>query len=292
MAKGFWAGLVQGTVVSAAALAVLSLAVPQQDTALRDRETTTPAAENLTIPAGSEFGRGTDEVPLMPEPLSRPDTQALGDAPAAMAPAADPVPTPTTTTAERPETRDIEPEAPRAISPVEEPGELPEASSAEARVPVSAPERVETPAQDAMPAQLNAESSAPPAAIAAQQVPAEAGMHSDLAAAPVAQDHSARSAAPTAPEPSPPDAAPSTEGVRGDITPDDTTPTLTIAAPEPLPAEQPLAQVAERNAGDILDLTSSPAAADTSLQGDRPAHGFPGLDLSVPPDLGGLNLSN
>lgn len=278
MAKGFATGLVQGAVVSAAALAVLSLAAPQPEAPARGSETDAPAAETLALPTGSEFGRGTDEAPHMPEPLSRPDTQALGDAPAVMAPAAEPVPTPTTATAARPETRDLDPEAPSEIAPVEEAGEMPEAPSAEARVPVAVPGRVETPTPDRKPEQVSAESDRPPESATAQEAPTEPEGVASMEQAPAGEDLPARAAAPEQPKPTAPETAPETAGARGEVQP---------APPVDAGAHSDTAPA------DPVPMTESPArpvaAQPDANRTDAPALG---LDLSVPPDLGGLTHSN
>lgn len=107
MATGFTGGLLQGAALGALLLAALSLVAPQPvrkgaDTAAFAVEPATqipePEKEHLTesestdvsdvtrrldLPAGSEFGRGGDLPPLMPEPLpALTRSQAKPDAPA------------------------------------------------------------------------------------------------------------------------------------------------------------------------------------------------------------------
>lgn len=122
MARGFISGLVQGTALGAGALVVLSLIAPPpagtvpppqvaaplaqtpetqagtdappRDAVPATEQASAPAAPAIDLPAGSEFGRGTNARPQLPD-LREPEDQALPaiampQAPASVsAPAAD-----------------------------------------------------------------------------------------------------------------------------------------------------------------------------------------------------------
>lgn len=139
MARGFWTGLVHGSVLGAAGLLALSLAFPlpapetvpesasvaqpdaepvppesQQvepaakaapipavaETPARDG---LPSAGQVDLPPGSEFGRGGDVAPNLPAPLS-PRLDGQAEAPAVSAPPAEPAPIAITGENRRPET--------------------------------------------------------------------------------------------------------------------------------------------------------------------------------------------
>lgn len=104
MARGFISGLVQGTALGAGALVVLSLIAPPpagtvpppqvaaplaqtpetqagtdappRDAVPATEQASAPAAPAIDLPAGSEFGRGTNARPQMPD-LREPEDQAL-----------------------------------------------------------------------------------------------------------------------------------------------------------------------------------------------------------------------
>lgn len=129
MARGFWTGMGHGTVLSGAVLVLMSLlwplpapvetpaaAIPAPEAFSRDaapaaaepsevapvaalggtgdaRQAPRPDAGAIDLPVGSEFGRGGDVVPRLPEPLSAPQARLdMTDAPAVSAPAAEPAP--------------------------------------------------------------------------------------------------------------------------------------------------------------------------------------------------------
>lgn len=83
MARGFLTGLVHGGVLSAAVLAAAALLMPPPHVADEPEVAVAPEPEPVPepvpadpaprpdvvgLPIGSEFGRGTDEAPVVPEP--------------------------------------------------------------------------------------------------------------------------------------------------------------------------------------------------------------------------------
>lgn len=132
MARGFWTGLLHGGVLSVGTLLLLSLMVPLPG--IEGPETVpaavgdapepevaepvagdvpagggdvAPAAAALDLPVGSEFARGGDVAPNLPEPLAAPAARLdQSEAPAVTAPAAEPAPVTVTGDARRPETAD------------------------------------------------------------------------------------------------------------------------------------------------------------------------------------------
>lgn len=161
MARGFAAGLIQGTVICGAALVALSLALPQPprplqpDPAVRNAAAsmpegglTGPAAESLSVPAGSEFARGADMQPRAPEPLS--DAPRLANAPTVAQPVDESAPETAETERLRPDARGEAPAAPEITLPETAPVDLP-APAGEAPIPVPPPGRVVVPALDRAP---------------------------------------------------------------------------------------------------------------------------------------------
>ncbi|RDD71218.1 hypothetical protein DVR11_12140, partial [Paracoccus versutus] len=69
MARGFATGLVHGALACGAALVGLSLALPQPPRPQAPAAVGQgPAAETLSVPAGSEFSRASDMQPQAPAP--------------------------------------------------------------------------------------------------------------------------------------------------------------------------------------------------------------------------------
>lgn len=107
MAGGFWSGLLHGSVICVVALAGLSLMAPrtavvsQPDSRVekpasppppQDRPDR-PAASDIDLPAGSEFGRAGDLPPQSPQPLIAPAGRLdQTEAPAVTPPEAEPAP--------------------------------------------------------------------------------------------------------------------------------------------------------------------------------------------------------
>ena len=262
MAKGFAAGLIQGTVVCGAALVALSLALPQpprpeqvaalpesapestsvtsstassvtSSTASSGTTLAGPAAESLQVPAGSEFNRSTDMQPQAPAPLS--EAPRVAAAPAVAKPADEPAPATAEPERLRPEARGEAPAAPALAAPENDPINLPELVG-ESPIPVPPPGKVEVPGLD--------------------RAPGGTGMQPD--SAPVAPVAAAPAPGPT-PEPEP-EPAPETP----------VEPALAVAPqPAPIPAAQPAAV---------------PAPADPAAPRVAP-------DLSLPPDFGALKLT-
>lgn len=74
------------------------------DVAIEPKEEGAPAATALDLPVGSEFARGGDVAPRLPEPLATPSPRLdQSEAPAVTAPAAEPAPITVTGDARRPE---------------------------------------------------------------------------------------------------------------------------------------------------------------------------------------------
>lgn len=303
MARGFWTGLVHGTVISGAALAALSLAVPlaqrvevqmppvgdaeaQSDmpaqpsrpvpdsvtsaaddaaiaapaanapdpesapsdpapviaaapipepaaSAAPEAATTpeaasdTPQATALDLPVGSEFGRGGDVVPRLPDPLQPVESRfGQSEAPAVSAPAAEPAPVALTDPAARPDTD----------APIRE-------------LSLSAPPmQTEEQPQFDRPAVIGA----PVAALLPGM--AQTGSPDDLPAAPLALP--------------------------------DETPALPAAAPAGDNAAEDPAELAVEVAPPAVP--AAPISNDTPAVTATPSLPSPGPDLSMPPDLSDL----
>lgn len=160
MQRGFWTGVVHGGLLGAAFLLLASLllpvgaplvvpgAVPGESPsgsgngdiampAAPDR----PAAAAVELPVGSEFARGGDIAPVLPAPLaSRSERPSQSEAPAVVAPAAEPAPIALSEPVGRPEA----PATDGGLSPAALPG--PEESPA-----IRRPEQIAPPAVAALP---------------------------------------------------------------------------------------------------------------------------------------------
>lgn len=164
MARGFWTGLLHGGVVSIAAVAGLSLAMPMQrepapapDTLPvpspppAARPADTPQASSVDLPVGSEFGRGGDLAPRLPAPLAT-ERPGQAEAPAVVAPTSEPAPVAVTAADPRPQpageqdgpVQDV-PLAGEGAPDLDRPADLPQAT-----VP-AAPERAMADVPDAAP---------------------------------------------------------------------------------------------------------------------------------------------
>lgn len=272
MARGFAKGLFQGAILCGAALAALSLALPIPDSTMpigsNARSAPGPDAANMELPVGSEFARSDDMQPVSPAPLTRPEMAALGDAPIVQVPADETAPRLATATALRPEMATQAPGAPLALSPVRENLELPAAPSHEAPIPVAPPGRVVTPALDRMPEGLGqtlagADESLP-------QTPSQNP-----------QDRDPRPHTPNAPKPPQLAVAGAPAATVGaDPSQAGAAHAAHNAAPQAVVAQSTTPASTARQPAPVL----LPAGAATQLP--RPA----ALDLSTPPDLGGLGL--
>lgn len=260
MARGFAAGLFQGAVLCGAGLVILSLAMPQPPRPQMpgaapqsaqsgaDGDPAGLAAESLSVPAGSEFARGSDMQPQAPQPL----TEAPA-APEIALPEVEPI--------------DLPDPAGEAPIPVPPPGKVvvPVLDRAPDRAPERAPERTvaepdRTPPrpvpQDA-PAAAEAVAESPTAAAPRPEAPADAAPQ--LPELPLALD-----GPPTAPEIAAPETAP----------PETTTPelALTPSAAPPQPAAAPAPQ-ADPQPADPQQTTgpdlSLPPGLDALLLNDR-----------------------
>ncbi len=319
MARGFAKGLLQGAILCVAAVAALSLVVPLPQTAAvtddgaaegspggtgavsgavtsaapaaaggdgrGDAAGSGPAAQEISLPVGSEFARGDDLQPVAPAPLTRPETAPQTVAPTVTTRPDAAASAPARATAGRPQTGIDAPVAPVAIAPVPEPADLLPAPAQEAPIPIAPPGRVQTPALDRGP----------------EQVPGQG----DAAALPRAAQGSG-------------DARPAASsgvaaGVAGAAGPDDASDPRIAAGDDRLPARAsgapPPALVAQDGAGearpDLADLADPaqsgrpqpdadvdqlPQAPEAALAPARTILLDP-LDLTLPPDLGGLGLS-
>lgn len=160
MQRGFWTGVVHGGLLGAAFLLLASLllpvgaplvvpgAVPGESPsesgngdiampAVPDR----PAAAAVELPVGSEFARGGDIAPVLPAPLaSRSERPSQSEAPAVVAPAAEPAPIALSEPVGRPEA----PAADGGLSPATLPG-------AEESPAIRRPEQIAPPSVAALP---------------------------------------------------------------------------------------------------------------------------------------------
>lgn len=267
MAKGFAAGVIQGTVICGAALVALSLALPPPprpvspdavsvDAAPRVTTPvdtpTTPAAESLSVPAGSEFARGADMRPRAPEPLSQ--APRIADVPTVARPADEPAPEAAETERLRPDARGEAPTAPVVALPEAAPVDLP-APAGEAPIPVPPPGRVVVPALDRAPEQAISEPD-DPAGQPAPQAPALQIAPADSPALPGMTAVLPEIASEAAPE-----ARPGAESG----------PSAFVDTPIPVDALAP----------DLASPAPIPALAPAT-----------GPDLSLPPDFGALRLND
>ena len=156
-----------------------------------------PAAAVLPLPVGSEFARGTDIQPSVPQPLQAPAPAMQAGPPVAVLPTAEPAPALaaalSSAAADQPAAPPREaaaPASPQAPAPVADEPDLPLAPTPEAAIPVPPPGKVLTPALDrrpelASPPDFTAERAAqsePPAPIA----DAPTNSSDSMAAAPAA----------------------------------------------------------------------------------------------------------
>lgn len=313
MARGFATGLFHGALVGAAGLGLLSLVLPApQDASGR---APAPEAEVIATPAGSEFGRGEDAAPALPGPLTRPEPAPLGQAPAAAAPADAPLSEAPTATAARPETGAEGPAAPAEVEPLAEIGAMPAPSATPAEAPAmsAAPERFENPAPDPEPAALPV-SEPVPAELAA---PAEESAETPrMPAASATGQPVTRPALPTPP----PAEAPADMSA---LTGDDMTADMETDQARPDPQADPASEAGAdsgaapaaaggpemalqplpTHAGDdisvgaaFVDEPTGGAGPSPSTDGARANQSgkeaagatAPALNLSTPPDIGGL----
>ncbi|MFB9223884.1 hypothetical protein [Paracoccus cavernae] len=301
MARGFAKGLFQGAILCVAAVAALSLVVPlpQKATDAGDAAgrtavsgvatqsgdragSTGPDAEAISLPVGSEFARGDDVQPVAPAPLTRPENARQGEAPKVMTTPDAAASAPARITAGRPQTGVEAPVAPVAMAPVSEPSDLLPSPAREAPIPIEPPGRVQTPALDRRPEQVSTES--------------RDGATSSRPDEPARNAASARDAG-----------SPGQTGAANDDAPaigagDDRSPARAFVP-------QPPALIAQEGGAE-----ESPRLDDlAALQAEQPPAGRPAdagvvapeaaasvavgvirmdpLDLSLPPDLGGLGLS-
>ena len=117
-----------------------------------------PAAAVLPLPVGSEFARGTDIQPSVPQPLQAPAPAMQAGPPVAVLPTAEPAPALaaalSSAAADQPAAPPREaaaPASPQAPAPVADEPDLPHAPTPEAAIPVPPPGKVLTPALDRRP---------------------------------------------------------------------------------------------------------------------------------------------
>ncbi|AGT07869.1 hypothetical protein [Paracoccus aminophilus] len=302
MARGFAKGLFQGVILCGAAVAALSLALPQPR---KDGATVAnpgPDAAALDLPVGSEFGRGEDETPVAPVGLSRPNTAALGDAPAVVAPSSELRPAPAKAPAARPETAKEAPVAPVALAPISENPDLPAAPGGEAPIPVEPPGRVETPTLDRAPEQGTTETAPDLQGLAQNDAPDPRGRQAPAPAMPgaPASDKPA-SDKPALVTPAP--ATPENPTASGSL------PVAEPAQPVTEPTSAPIPQVAPKATASKPTEAKPSEAKPTAPTPTTPKPTTPkptepkptgpasqrqpnpgALDLSLPPDPGGLHL--
>lgn len=311
MARGFAKGLFQGVILCGAAVAALSLALPQPGKAPGTPVQSGPTAETINLPVGSEFARGEDEQPKAPSALTRPNVPALGEAAAVAPPPDEARPAPATATAGRPETPVQGPAAPVAMAAVNDRVDLPAAPAKETPIPVAPPGRVETPSLDRQPERQATESPPAPAGQVAGQGgwqakaatdatkaelkegPKDEGQGTAQGAATPSDTSALANDAESSPQPPAPEAvsaprmsasapmlAPVPEAARDSAPPQDAP-----AAEEPVNTA-PASGASEAAPDASIALSVATTIAATSAAGK--SSNTP--DLSLPPDLTGLRL--
>lgn len=301
MAKGFAAGLIQGTVVCGAALVALSLALPQpprpeqvaalpesapestsvtsstassvtSSTASSGTTLAGPAAESLQVPAGSEFNRSTDMQPQAPAPLS--EAPRVAAAPAVAKPADEPAPATAEPERLRPEARGDAPAAPALAEPENDPIDLPELAG-EAPIPVPPPGKVVVPGLDRAPGGLVMQPDSAPVAPAAatpeaapEPVTAQVPQTQPAPPAEASGEAMTEAAAEIVPELT----------VVPEPTPD------TVPETEPTPAAAQSAAAEPATPEPVAEPVAKPAAPQPGAVRAAP-------DLSLPPDFGALHLT-
>lgn len=234
---------------------------------------TQPDAAAVDLPVGSEFGRGGDVTPRLPDPLTPPGGRMdLSDAPAVSAPAAEPAPVAITDTGERPDTLDAASD-PGQSAP-EAGGDAPD---------LARPGALEAPSVAKAPSfgQADRPDTAPsPAAPAEAPEDTDGATSVDADDAPV--DTRPGDATPTADADDPVESSQvSAETVGETDTPDDSSdpaPAAADPAPPAVTVEQNLVEAPETEVAEPSDPAIAPGL---------PA---PALDLSLPPDLSDLRL--
>lgn len=303
MARGFAAGLFQGAVLCGAGLVILSLAMPQPPRPQMpgaapqsaqsgaDGDPAGLAAESLSVPAGSEFARGSDMQPQAPQPLT--EAPRIAAAPVVARPEDETAPAASEAERLRPEARGEAPAAPEIALPEVEPIDLPDPAG-EAPIPVPPPGKVVVPvldrapdrAPERAPERTVAEPDRTPPSPAPQDAPAaaEAVAESPAAVAPgpeapvdaapqLPELPLALDGPPTAPEIAAPETAPPEPAI-----PEPATPELALApgAAPPQPAAAPAPQ-ADPQPADLQPADPQQTAAP---------------DLSLPPGLDALLLND
>lgn len=293
MARGFAAGLFQGAVLCGAGLVILSLAMPQPPRPQMpgaapqsaqsgaDGDPAGLAAELLSVPAGSEFARGSDMQPQAPQPLT--EAPRIAAAPVVARPEDETAPAASEAERLRPEARGEAPAAPEIALPEVEPIDLPDPAG-EAPIPVPPPGKVVVPVLDRAPDR--APERAPERTVAEPDRTPPRPVPQDAPAAAEAVAESPTAAAPR-PE-APADAAPQLPELPLALDGPPTAPE--IAAPETAPPETTTPELA---------LTPSaappqPAAAPAPQADPQPAdpQQTTGPDLSLPPGLDALLLND
>ncbi|UFS65436.1 hypothetical protein LO749_02425 [Paracoccus denitrificans] len=160
MARGFATGLVHGALVCGAALVGLSLALPQPPRSQAPSAEEGPAAETLSIPAGSEFDRASDMQPQAPALLSA-DDRRPAETPMVQRPADESAPVQADPVGLRPEAPADGPAAPEIALPEPDPVDLPDPAT-EAPIPVPPPGKVVVPALDRAPERAPSAPDLPP----------------------------------------------------------------------------------------------------------------------------------
>ncbi len=317
MARGFAAGLFQGAVICGAGLVALSLALPQpprpatvpagQDASQMAASPGTgpgtgaavdkgaapatpaevpqgPATEQLSVPAGSEFARGSDMQPQMPQPLA--ETPRAAPTPEVARPADEPAPEAAEAERLRPEMRADAPTAPEIGLPAPDPIDLP-APAEEAPIPVPPPGKVVVPGLDRAPEQMVTTPDNPAASLrAAAQSEAVPEAEPKAAAAdpvPGADVPEAEVPSDTLSETMPAtDADQAEDAPRGnrpqDNGPQDNGPVATAD------------DTASRIPTQVAPATASLPAPGSDVAGQTGPARAP--DLSLPPDIGALNLND
>lgn len=338
MAKGFAAGLIQGGVVCGAGLVALSLALPQPPrpdagpgqggaTQIATAPKTTPpgnaasplaaapdetapaapqgpAAELLSVPAGSEFARGSDMQPQMPQPLA--ETPRIAAAPAVARPTDEAAPEAAEAERLRPETRGDAPAAPVIALPVPDPIDLP-APAEEAPIPVPPPGKVVVPGLDRAPEQLitapdnpaaslragaqpDAEAVTPPEAAA---VEADAQPEPDAIGTDTTGTDTPEAAAAEMPAAETPNIAPQTADMPAAEThgadADGPDPSFVTTPADAASVEEAGATYAD-DADKVMPVQAPAPSVPQTTPSDAPPRGAP--DLSLPPDFGALHLND
>ncbi|WP_052081268.1 hypothetical protein [Paracoccus halophilus] len=282
MAKGFAAGLIQGAVICGAGLVVLSLAMPQPPrpsgladvpvaelaTGAENPAAGSRATETLSVPAGSEFARGTDMQPQPPQPLTA--APRLASPPVVAAPADEIAPEAAETERQRPEARGEAPAAPAITLRAPEPVALPDAAD-KAPVPLALPGRVVVPTPDRAPESGLSDPGLP------RPTAPRAGQAGQADAAPVLSRPETPPEIRPEPQPEP------AEAVAG----------LAAPAPAPLPAVQARPAPDPQRESAPLPVAVTPEAPPASQTASPPATApGSGFDLSLPPGLGDLRLND